>query len=165
MLVCYYYFVVRLFYVVEWCAVWIITSFHTVTEWSRACLVSLTQTSQKSLTTQNTIVCLAPSCYSTFTNVSWQACEMISSIVWGQIYIKCLEYMSEIVFLVVLGLLMFILWCGQFFHTLEVHDSHHISLFFQKEKPLTSANVKFSVDWPSLPFLPLCGHWKPTIAF
>lgn len=29
---------------------------------------------------------------------------------------------------------------------------------FQKKKPLTSANVKFSVDWPSLPFLPLCGH-------
>jgi len=68
--------------------------------------------------------------------------------------IKCI---SEMAFIVVYGLLMFMLWCGQIFFILK-STLVTTSVCFSVEKPLTSANVKFSVDWPSLPFLPLCGH-------
>ncbi len=111
-------------------------------EWCGTCLVYTAQASQKSLTTQNAIACLPLSCYSTFFKVPWQACEMISEIVWDKIYIKSYACISEIAFIMVYGPLMLCFGVVKSFSYLKVHYCHHISLFFQKEKPLTSANVK-----------------------
>lgn len=102
----------------QWRVQSFLSFFFFVMEWCGTCLVYSAQASQKSLTTQKNIVCLPLSCYSTFSNVPWQACEMISKIVWDKMYIKYYACMSEIAFIMVYGPLMCMLWCGQIFFIL-----------------------------------------------